>query len=154
MIPENFLPEDNSTEDFSFVEFYYEDIDFQLEQPQVLIDWILAVIRHEKRRVVHLNFIFCSDPYLHKINVEYLDHDTLTDVITFPYLDPPDVEGDIFISVDRVGENARQLKLGFEEELHRVMIHGVLHLCGYSDSTPTQKTQMGEKENEALALLG
>ncbi|MCB0642765.1 MAG: rRNA maturation RNase YbeY [Phaeodactylibacter sp.] len=153
MIPENFLPEDSSTEGFSLVEFYYEEIDFQLKEPQNLVDWILAVIKQEDRRLVHLNFIFCSDSYLHKINVEYLDHDTLTDVITFPYLDPPDVEGDIFISVDRVRENAQQLKLGFEEELNRVMIHGVLHLCGYGDKSAAEKEQMNSKENEALAQL-
>ncbi len=116
------------------------------------LPWIQAVLRQEKADLIRVQFIFCSDAYLHQLNLTYLGHDTLTDVITFPYQAPPRIEGDIFISVERVRENAAQLRVPEKEELDRVMIHGVLHLCGYSDKSPDEKHIMTQKENEALSL--
>jgi rRNA maturation RNase YbeY len=116
------------------------------------LPWIEAVLRQEKADLIRIQFIFCSDAYLHQLNLTYLDHDTLTDVITFPYQVPPRIEGDIFISVERVRENAARLLVPDQEELDRVMIHGVLHLCGYSDQSPEEKREMTRKENEALSL--
>lgn len=135
------------------ISFFSEDIDFEIGNREKLPDWISKVIALQKCKLESLTFIFCSDPYLHQLNVEYLDHDDLTDVITFPYQAPPKIEGDIFISVERVRENAKIFGVSFEEELHRVMIHGVLHLCGLKDKTPEEKTEMRSKEDEALAFL-
>ena len=90
--------------------------------------WIKSVIENESCSLVSLHYIFCSDQYLHKVNVEHLNHDYLTDIITFPFQEPPNVEADIYISIDRVKENAQNFDQEFERELHRVIIHGVLHL--------------------------
>ena len=98
-----------------------------------------------------LQYVFCDDAYLHTLNVEHLDHDTLTDIITFPYGEPPQVWGDVFISVDRVRENARELDVDFAEELRRVLIHGVLHLLGFGDKTEAEAQAMRGWEDEALA---
>jgi len=134
--------------------FHSEEIDFNLPNQPVIIDWINKTAEQENQTVQVLNFIFCSDKYLHQINVEYLDHDTYTDVITFPYMENgKPVEGDIFISLDRIKENAKSFKTTFENELHRVMIHGTLHLLGYGDKTPEEKLNMTEKENEYLTIL-
>lgn len=134
------------------INFHSESIDFELTGEELISTWINKVIHSEKCRLIALSFIFCSDAYLHQINVEYLNHDTFTDVITFPYASPPDIEGDIFISVERVRENAQTYNVEFEQELRRVMIHGVLHLCGYSDKTPEEAARMKEKEDEALLI--
>ena len=134
--------------------FNSEEIDFNLPNQPVIIDWINSTADQEGQTVQSLNFIFCSDKYLHQINVEYLNHETYTDVITFPYMENGNpVEGDIFISIDRIKENAENFKTSFENELHRVMIHGTLHLLGYGDKTPDEKLKMTEKENEYLQLL-
>ena len=110
----------------SNVFFHSEEIDFNLPNQPVIIDWINSTADQEGQTVQSLNFIFCSDKYLHQINVEYLNHDTYTDVITFPYMENGNsVEGDIFISIDRIKENAENFKTSFENELHRVMIHGL-----------------------------
>ena len=132
------LPEETVT-------FLAEDCEFTPSHPATLIRWIKAVIEEETHQLSFVNFIFCSDEYLHRLNVEYLSHDTLTDVITFPYASPPQVEGDIFISIDRVRENARELSLAFDDELHRVMIHGVLHLCGYTDKDASARQTMTDR---------
>jgi probable rRNA maturation factor len=129
-----------------------EDVDFQLVSEKKLTDWIETVIEKEGKKLGALSYIFCSDDYLHKLNVEYLNHDTLTDVITFPYNANP-VEGDIFISIDRVKDNANDLNIPFEIELHRVMIHGVLHLCGYMDETDAEEAIIRQKEDECLSQL-
>lgn len=134
------------------ISFQMEAIDFELASPPTIIHWIAQIIAREHCRLVTLNYIFCSDEYLHQINLEYLDHDTLTDIITFPYSDPPLIHGDIFISIERVRENADMLAIDFTDELHRVMIHGVLHLCGYGDKSAEEKKRMTEKEDEALSL--
>lgn len=129
-----------------------EDLDFQLVNQNLLSSWIENTIETEGATLGAVSYIFCSDDYLHQMNVEYLNHDTLTDVITFPYNDNP-IEGDIFISIDRVKDNAQDLAVAFDDELHRVMIHGVLHLCGYSDETDEQEAEMRQKEDEYLKKL-
>lgn len=152
--PEDLFPndDDSSQEEFA-VQFHFEEVEVDLSDAARLRQWVEDVIAREPCILHAVSFIYCSDDYLHQLNLEYLNHDTLTDVITFPYVEPPHVEGDIFISADRVRENALDFGLPFEQELRRVMIHGVLHLCGYSDKTPEEKDTMTRKENEALALL-
>lgn len=144
-------PEDTEDEQ---IEFHTEGVDFELANPELLKSWIHALIAAEQQALQHISFIFCSDAFLLDLNVQYLQHDTLTDIITFQYAKmPAALEGDIFISIDRVRENATTFGVRFEEELHRVMAHGVLHLCGYGDKTPDEKARMTDKENEALAKL-
>ncbi len=130
----------------NIIHFHSEDIDFQLDSVDATTQWIKDTILAENQQLNYLNFIFCSDNYLHKINVEYLDHDTLTDVITFPYAEEY-IEGDIFISIDRIRDNANTFKSSFEQEIRRVIIHGVLHLCGYRDKTSTESQIMRNKES-------
>ncbi len=132
--------------------FNTEDIDFQLVSEEKVSNWIESMVEKEGKKLGGLSYIFCSDDYLHKLNVEYLNHDTLTDVITFPYKKNP-VEGDIFISIDRVKDNAQDLNIPFETELHRVMIHGVLHLCGYMDETDEEEAIIRQKEDKCLSQL-
>ena len=120
----------------------------------MLTSWIEKVIHHHQGELGQLQYIFCSDDYLHQLNVAYLDHDTLTDIITFPYADPPVVSGDLYISTERVADNAAERNLPFLTELQRVIIHGVLHLCGYGDKTPAEADKMRALEEEALAMLG
>lgn len=137
----------------SAIEFFAEDITFDLADREKTRQWILQVVEREQHQLIHLNYIFCSDAYLLEINQAYLQHDTLTDIITFDHSDEKgEIEGDIFISVERVQENASKLGLIFEDELHRVMIHGVLHLLGYDDKQTSQKTQMRKKEDAYLSL--
>ncbi len=136
----------------SEIDYHIEDITFDLAQIDTLTTWIKKTIIAEGQILDSLNFIFCSDEYLHKINVDYLNHDTFTDVITFPYSET-NVEGDIFISIDRIRDNAVKFDTTFETELHRVMIHGVLHLCGYGDKTKAEAQQMRAKEAEYLSKL-
>ncbi len=135
------------------IEFIAEDIDFEPSDTPALESWIRTIIDREKCQLGFLNFIFCSDNFLLDLNEEYLGHDTLTDIITFPYQPPPFIEGDVFISVERVRENAQEFGVSFEVELHRVMAHGVLHLCGYKDKTEEEQAVMRQKEDAALALF-
>lgn len=148
-----FQPDFPSTEETG-VFFTSEEIDFELDNEEVVIRWLEKIIEQEDKSLRLLNFIFCSDDYLLRLNLEYLDHDTLTDIITFPYAELPAVEGDIFISIDRIKENARLYTVTFEQELHRVMAHGVLHLCGYGDKTDDEISMMRQKEEEALRIMG
>lgn len=143
---------DPPAEPQAIILYHNEEINLKLSNPDKISSWIKSVISAESQALGHLNFIFCSDAYLHKINVDYLNHDTYTDVITFPYSETL-VEGDIFISIDRIRENAKTFEVTFEQELHRVIIHGVLHLMGYSDKTSTDKKQMTLKENTYLREL-
>lgn len=136
------------------IEFYVEDTIFQLEYPTVHIDWLKRVILDESGTLKYLCFIFCSDDFLLNLNQTHLQHDTLTDVITFPYDRPPLVHGDIFISVDRVRENSQLFATTFSNELARVMVHGVFHLLGYGDKTEREQLLMREKEEKALTVLG
>lgn len=134
--------------------FHVEDIDFQLLNVQKIKRWIRSIVEAEGFKLKEINYIFCSDEYLHKINVEYLDHDTLTDIITFDNSDEEDkIEGDIFVSIERVQDNANDLDVSFEEEIKRVLAHGVLHLCGYLDETDEQEAEMRDKENHYLRLF-
>ncbi len=135
------------------IAFFPEDISFTLPHPRKTSQWIKLVIKREKKDLTHLNFIFCSDERLLIINQQYLRHKTLTDIITFNNAeDNGTLEGDIFISVERVQANSSELKTDFDEELHRVIIHGVLHLIGYSDKSPKQKSEMRKKEDAYLSL--
>lgn len=135
------------------INFFYEDVDYRLNNQPAVAKWINDVIIAEGNKLIELNFIFCSDEYLYKINVEYLNHETYTDIITFDNKEKEgELEGDIFISIERVRDNAEQLKLPIEEELHRVIIHGALHLMGYNDKTPEEQEAMREKEETCLSL--
>ncbi|MDX5419176.1 MAG: rRNA maturation RNase YbeY [Hymenobacteraceae bacterium] len=135
------------------IEFFSEDVDFELNNPEQVSEWIATVIDNHGQELGDLTYIFCSDDYLHEINVEYLDHDTLTDIITFNNADEEGtVEGDIFISVDRVRDNANDLGTIFEDELHRVIIHGVLHLLGFKDKTEEEEVLMRKEEDSSLSL--
>lgn len=136
------------------IQFFQENIEFKPKNALKLKKWIKSIVEIEKQKIIDLNFIFCNDEYLHQINVEYLDHDTYTDIITFDNSEEKGkIESDIFISIERVKENADKLKITFEQELHRVMIHGVLHLLGYKDKTKADKQTMRAKEDEALSVL-
>ena len=135
------------------IEFVSEEIDFTLPDAEKVISWLTAIVTEHAYTLTELTYVFCSDEYLHGINLEYLDHDTYTDIITFNNADEPDViESDIFISIDRVRENAAQLNIPFLDELHRVMIHGILHLLGYDDKQPELKAQMRQAEDNCLSL--
>ncbi|HEX8037770.1 MAG TPA: rRNA maturation RNase YbeY [Chryseosolibacter sp.] len=135
------------------IEFFTEDTSFRLSHPKTTSQWIKAVIKKEKKELTHLNFIFCSEDYLLSINQRYLNHTTLTDIVTFDNSDGEgSLEGDVFISVPRVKSNSSELNTDFDEEMHRVIIHGVLHLIGYSDKSAKEKAQMRKKEDAYLSL--
>ncbi|WP_439880843.1 rRNA maturation RNase YbeY [Pontibacter sp. MBLB2868] len=135
------------------IEFFSEDIEFELKNPDLVSEWIETVINQHGQELTNLTYIFCSDDYLHEINVEYLDHDTLTDIITFNNADEEGtVEGDIFISIDRIRDNAHDHGTAFEDELHRVIIHGVLHLLGFKDKTKEEEVLMRKQEDSSLSL--
>src|SRR5690606_14702072 len=134
------------------IQFNYET-DFLLENEERLATWISEVITSEGFKEDEINYIFCDDEYLFELNVEFLDHDTLTDIISFDYSIGKIIQGDIFISIERVRENASDFNVGFLEELHRVMVHGILHYCGYKDKTDSEERLMREKENHYLNAL-
>ena len=136
----------------TFVSLNFEDVEFDLPNQQSLVDWLLALATLEEKPVYELNFIFCSDEYLRQVNIEYLQHDYYTDIITFPYTEGV-VHGDLFISSERVADNARENGVPFLHELCRVMAHGVLHLAGYGDKTPEEVQVMRNKEEEYLRKL-
>ena len=123
---------------------------FQIENPTVISSWLERVIDEEHKEVGEVNYIFCDDEYLHKMNVEFLDHDTLTDVISFDYTEGVVVSGDVYISTERVAENAIEFDVSFTDELHRVMVHGLLHYCGYKDKSDDDILTMRAKENYYL----
>ena len=135
------------------ITFLSEDILFDLENQKDVENWIKSTIIDEDKALGEITYIFCSDEYLHKINVEHLKHDTLTDVITFNYNVEDVISSDIFISIDRVKENSISFKTSFKNELLRVMIHGVLHLVGYDDKSDEDKKVMRAKEDFYLSLL-
>lgn len=134
------------------IEFNYET-DFNLTNETLLKDWINDIATSEDFEIGEINYIFCDDAYLHKLNVEFLNHDTLTDIISFDNSLGKLLNGDIFISVSRVKENAKDYKVSFDNELHRVMIHGVLHYMGYKDKTELEKKEMRNRENLALSNI-
>lgn len=134
------------------ISFNYET-DFELENEAQYEDWISRIIESEGFDEGEINYIFCDDEYLHKINVEYLYHDTLTDIISFDYTVGNLIQGDIFVSVERVQDNANDFKVSFEEELKRVLSHGVLHYCGYKDKSPEDEAVMRSKEEEKMQMF-
>jgi probable rRNA maturation factor len=134
------------------ISFNYET-DFELENESRYSDWLSQVIASEARREGEVNYIFCDDEYLLQMNVQYLDHDTLTDIISFDYTVGKEISGDIFISVERVKENAADFNVPFDEEIKRVMAHGVLHYCGYKDKTEEDEQLMRLKEDEKIKLF-
>lgn len=138
----------------SRINFFTEEVSFTLKNKRQLREWISLVIDRENHQLESLNYIFCSDDYLFKMNEEYLGHNTYTDIITFDNsTENNSIEGDVYISVERVNDNANTQNTDATEELHRVMIHGVLHLLGYSDKTNEQKRSMRQKEDACLSLL-
>jgi len=134
------------------INFNYET-DFKLPSETLLSNWIANTIKEEFYKLEEINYVFCDDEYLHKLNVEFLDHDTLTDIISFDYSIGKLIQGDIFISLERVVENAKDFDVSFDEELNRVIIHGVLHYCGYKDKTEEEAKEMRAKENHYLSRL-
>ena len=139
----------------SNINFFSEEVDFKLPQKTSIIKWIKRIISEEsEKEILAINYIFCSDTFLNKINSAYLAHNTYTDIITFNNSDTEHyIDTDIYISIDRVFENSRKYNENKMDELHRVMIHGVLHLLGYMDSTDNEKKIIRKKENECLNLL-
>jgi probable rRNA maturation factor len=134
------------------IDFNYET-EFTLDNEDAISDWISSVIKSENKNVGEINYIFCDDDYLHNINLEHLGHDTLTDIISFDYTVGNEINGDIFISVERVKDNANDFNVSFDEELRRVLVHGVLHYCGYKDKSEAEEFLMRSKENEKLAMF-
>lgn len=134
------------------INFNYET-DFTLDNEEAVAAWLTNVITSESKKEGEINYIFCDDEYLHKINLEYLNHDTLTDIISFDYTMGNEISGDIFVSVERVKDNANDFNVAFEEELKRVLVHGVLHYCGYKDKGEAEELLMRSKEDEKIALF-
>jgi len=138
------------------ISFHNQDSTFNLKNKKKVKAWIVSTIEFKKRKAGDINFIFCSDEYLLSINLQYLKHNTYTDIITFDYSKGDaqlPISGDIFISIDRVKENAISFSKTFDEELSRIMIHGVLHLLGYKDKTKEAKAEMTKQENACLKKL-
>jgi rRNA maturation RNase YbeY len=138
----------------TLIYFFSEDIDFILPGKIKVRRWITNAISLENKELGSINYIFCSDHYLHNLNLKFLNHDTLTDIITFDNSGKRnEISGDIFISINRVRENSGKFQNKFTQELFRVMIHGILHLIGYSDKTKTESSIMRQKEDYYLSLL-
>ena len=134
------------------ISFNYET-DFQLSNEAKISSWITKIIEHHNCKQDEISYVFCDDEYLHRLNVQYLNHDTLTDIISFDYSMGKTISGDIFISVERVEDNAKDFEVDFNTELHRVIIHGILHYCGFKDKTEDDAKLMRAKEDEALLML-
>ncbi|HQZ24534.1 MAG: rRNA maturation RNase YbeY [Flavobacterium sp.] len=134
------------------IDFNYET-EFTLENEEAISGWISNVIKSEGKKEGEINYIFCDDEYLLQINKEHLNHDYYTDIISFDYTVGNEINGDMFISVDRVKENAVDFNVAFDEELKRVIIHGILHYCGYKDKLEEEELLMRNKEDEKLAMF-
>jgi probable rRNA maturation factor len=134
------------------ISFFTEDIDFEKIDEEMTIQWLINVASIEGSTIDFINIIFCSDDYLHQLNIQYLEHDTLTDIITFPYEEGIQISGDVFISIDRIKDNSKALNIDFNEELDRVMVHGLLHLLGYRDKTEEDQKEMRTKEDFYLKM--
>lgn len=134
------------------IRFASQNIDFELLQAEKVKKWVSQVVQLRGKRVGNISYLFCDDEHLLGVNQQFLNHDTYTDIITFDYVVADLISGDIMISVDRVGENAEKFGVPFEQELHRVVIHGVLHLLGQGDKSDTEAAEMRRQEEEALAL--
>ena len=134
------------------ISFNYE-LDFKLEDETSYSDWLSKVISSETKKEGEINYIFCDDDYLLEINQQYLDHDTLTDIISFDYSIGNELHGDVFISIERVIENAVEFNVDFADELKRVVVHGVLHYCGYKDKSEEDEKLMRQKEEEKMKMF-
>ena len=132
---------------------YNFETDFNLVNQKKITEWVTNTIHKENYKLEEISYIFCDDNYLLDLNINYLDHDTLTDIISFDYSVGKIISGDIFISIERVKENAENFKVDFKNELHRVIIHGILHYCGYKDKTKDEKKEMRYKEDYYLKIL-
>ena len=138
----------------TLIQFFSEELDFSLSDNQQVHDWILNVIQEENQQAGVINIIFCNDDYLLDLNQRFLDRETLTDVIAFDYREESnEVSGDVFISIERIRDNAESFNQSFENEVKRVIIHGILHLCGYADTSAEDKALMTLKEDKYLSLL-
>jgi probable rRNA maturation factor len=135
------------------IHYYSENIALPKFPKRLTTNWIKAVIQLHGKRTGEISYIFCNDEKILEVNRQYLQHDYFTDIITFDDNEGNKINGDIFISLDTVADNAREYKVSFDNELHRVMIHGILHLCGQNDHSTEERTEMIRKENEALRLL-
>lgn len=134
------------------ISFNYE-LDFSLEQEDTYASWIETIVESENKILGEISYIFCDDDFLHNINMQYLNHDTLTDIISFDYTEGDVISGDIFISVERVEDNANDFNVTFDEELKRVLAHGILHYCGYKDKSDSDALVMRAKEEEKIKLF-
>ncbi|MBC7847556.1 MAG: rRNA maturation RNase YbeY [Flavobacterium sp.] len=134
------------------IDFNYET-EFTLENKEAISNWISNVIKSEDKKEGEINYIFCDDEYLLQINQEHLQHDYYTDIISFDYTVGNEINGDLFISVERVKDNAVDFNVSFEEELKRVLVHGILHYCGYKDKSEDDELLMRSKEDEKLAMF-
>ncbi|CAM4150885.1 rRNA maturation RNase YbeY [Zobellia roscoffensis] len=134
------------------IEFHYKT-DFTLEGEAKYVDWLKAVIHSEEGELNQIDYVFCSDEEVLEMNEKYLNHNTYTDILTFDYTEGKCIGGDIFISVDRVKENAKEFNTPFDEEMRRVMAHGVLHLFGFKDKSDTEVTAMRHKEDEKIKMF-
>lgn len=134
------------------IDFNFET-DFKLDRTADLQKWITEIIISEGFDLGEVLYVFCDDEFLHKLNVEFLNHDTLTDIISFDYGVGKQINGEMYISVERVADNAKDFKTKFEDELHRVMIHGIFHFCGFNDKGSEDEILMRKKEEEALEKL-
>ncbi|MDC1105697.1 rRNA maturation RNase YbeY [Prolixibacteraceae bacterium] len=135
------------------IEFFAEDIDFPLYKEDFLETFIARLIISKDKEVGEISYIFCSDEYLLKINIDYLQHDYYTDIITFDYVEDNLISGDVFLSIDRVEDNAQVLSVDFESEFARVLSHGILHLIGFKDKTDEEAAEMRKEEDKAIALF-
>ena len=135
------------------ISYYNEDVAIPKFSKRDITKWVKSVIASEGKKTGDISFIFCSDEYLLDVNKRYLDHDYYTDIITFDYVEDLVISGDIFISVDRITENANTFVVSFSEELYRILIHGILHLLGFKDKEPYEKDIMTENENKYIKLL-
>ena len=134
------------------ISFNYET-PFELSNESQISTWLTKVIATENKKEGDINYIFCDDEYLVEINQQYLQHDTLTDIISFDYSVGNELHGDIFVSIERVKDNAQDFSVSFEEELLRVLVHGILHYCGYKDKSEADELLMRAKENEKIQLF-
>lgn len=132
---------------------FFSENDFQLEGEEKHRAWLAGITSSEAKELGEINYIFCDDEYLHKINVDYLNHDTYTDIISFDYTSGNLLSGDIYVSTERVAENAQNFDQKFETELLRVMAHGLLHLCGYKDKSESESREMRQKEEEKIQMF-
>jgi probable rRNA maturation factor len=135
------------------IKFFNADVNFTLRDKTEIRSWLLKVAAKEGYKINLLNIIFCSDEYLYKMNVEYLRHNTYTDIITFDQSEEDgNISGELYLSIDRIRENAKILEINLRDEVHRVIVHGLLHLCGYVDKTASKKAEMSEREDYSLSL--